>query len=313
MGNNVRKNGARVSWLVRPMAAGLVLLVGVAPSSFDVRAVVATPRDEFVTRSLATQATAVPAKAAHARTAQTELIEPANVRKLPVVLAVAGQPKPVPLLSPPLFARPRGPLPAQEVEAPALAEVVRPQPPDPTPASSRTVLALPPAEPPLRWVAPPSAPTFAAQPQPMRPVDIAQIDTGRSSSIRVPQLHEPGLVPGGPNLADKTAAMQVTLPPPARLSQQELALLQSEAPSQMTVRLGEDAVGQVAFRMSENRTIDVQLSGLLDVLAERFTPEDFARLRSATAADSFVPLDTLRAIGLGLHYDPVYDELRVSA
>jgi len=129
----------------------------------------------------------------------------------------------------------------------------------------------------------------------------------------VPQLHEPGLVPGGLNLADKTAAMQVTLPPPARLSQQELALLQTDAPSKMTVRLGEQAVGQVAFRMSENRTIDVQLSGILDVLSDRFAPEDFARLRGAEAADSYVPLDTLRSVGLGLRYDPVYDELRVSA
>lgn len=147
----------------------------------------------------------------------------------------------------------------------------------------------------------------------LRRVDVAQIGGSALGDVRVPQLHEPGLVPGRPNLAEKTAAMQVALPPPARLSEQELAALQGDAPLELTVRIGGETVGKVAFRVNDNRAIDVQLSGLLDVLSDRFAPEDFARMRTAAAADSYVPLDSLRAVGISLRYDPIYDELRVSA
>lgn len=294
--------------LARPVAAGLVLLAGLVPTSFDVRTVAPAPRDAFVTRSLATQVRATPSKAAEDDTARAQPIEPLRRRELPTVLAVVRQPAPLPLVIPPAppGQKPRSP---QEAKPLALAQGGQSQPPEP-----HVRLAFAAAAPPLQLLTPPPAPSPAATPpQPLRRVDIAQIDTGSSPGVRVPQLHEPGLVPGGPNLADKTAAMQVALPPPARLSEQELALLQADAPATMIVRLGEEAVGQVAFRISESRSIDVQLSGLLDVLADRFAPEDFARLRNASAADSFVPLDSLRAIGLSLRYDPVYDELRVSA
>src|SRR5690606_6193564 len=180
-------------------------------------------------------------------------------------------------------------------------------------AAAPPILLIPATAAPLPLVTPPTAPARDERPPaPMpRRVDVAQVHE-RASEIHVPQLHEPGLVPGGPSLADKTAAMQVVLPPPARPTEQELAMLQADAPSELTVRLGSEAVGKVSFRISEARSIDVQLSGLLDVLADRFASEDFARLRSATAADHYVPLDSLRAIGLTLRYDPVYDELRVS-
>lgn len=298
--------------LARPMAVGLLVLTCLAPASFDVHPAVATPRDEFVTRSLATQAQIVPAMPAHDLSTVAELFGPSPNRERPVVLAIAGEPHPLPFVSPPPGGTIRMRAGSPDVAKPSDFEVsasASSAAEDTPPALTVAKTALP-----LALVTPPATPSLARQtPAPMRAVDIAQIDAGRAQGVRVPQLHEPGLVPGGPNLADKTAAMQVALPPPARLSQQELALLQADAPSKMTVRLGEQAVGEVAFRMSENRTIDVQLSGILDVLSDRFAPEDFARLRGAAAADSYVPLDTLRSVGLGLRYDPVYDELRVSA
>ena len=146
----------------------------------------------------------------------------------------------------------------------------------------------------------------------LRLVDIAQVSDPNPGAFGVPQLHEPGLVPGALNLADKTAAMQVALPPPVRVSPEELALLQESAPAELTVRVGSEAVGKVAFRLSGSRTIDVQLSGLLDVLSDRFEPGEFVRLRSAIAADSYVPLDSFRAMGVTVRYDSVYDELRVT-
>ena len=65
--------------------------------------------------------------------------------------------------------------------------------------------------------------------------------------------------------------------------------------------------------MSDARTIDVQLSGLLDIVADRMAPEDYGRLRTSDAAGEFVPLDALRAIGISVRYDAVYDELDLSA
>ncbi len=297
-----RTYGIRAS--ARPLAVGLLVFAWFAPASLEVRPAVAVPRDELVVPSVAAQAPIIPVMPAGPASAVSELLEPSPDREVPTVLAVAGESRPLPFVTPPPLAEiglqtrssdgsmAIGPATAQHAP-PALA-----------------VAAAPFSSNPLT----PAAPLILQQaPEAIRAVDIAQIDARRAPGVRVPQLHEPGLTPGGPNLADKTAAMQVVLPPPARLSQQELALLQSDTPSRMTIRLGEEAVGQVAFRMNQNRTIDVQLSGILDVLSDRFGSEDLARLRESAAADSYVPLDTLRSVGLGLRYDPVYDELRVSA
>lgn len=106
--------------------------------------------------------------------------------------------------------------------------------------------------------------------------------------------------------------MQVTLPPPPRLRDAERAALLVEAPTQMLVRIGDSALGEVAFRMTDASTIDVQLAGLLDLLADRFDSSEFERLRDSAAADTFVGFDQLRAIGLNLRYDPIYDELRIT-
>lgn len=243
----------------------------------------------------------------------------------------AGAAQALPPAAPPVAAvptvpsvtSPEPPQPDSLAKAPAppdLATAGPALPADFEPASDADALAAPPplaltaASAPVPLVIPPSGPqAVARETETLRPVDIAQIAETALPGVRIPQLHEPGLAPGGPTLADKTAAMQIVLPPPARLSERELALLESDAPAELTVRIGDEAVGKVAFRMSESRTIDVQVSGLLDVLAHRFAPEEFARLRGAADADSYVPLDTLRSIGLSLRYDPVYDELRVSA
>jgi len=181
------------------------------------------------------------------------------------------------------------------------------------PAPRPPAPAVQPAPAPLAALpAPPPAPLVAPPPAPARLVDVEQIADVSARSVQVAQLNEPGLAAGGgARLADKVAAMQV--PPPARLDAQQLAALTAEAPDELTVRIGDDAVGKVAFRMTEQRTIDIQLSGLLEVLAARFSPEEYQRLRGSAAADSYVGLDTLRSMGLSLRYDPVYDELRVSA
>jgi hypothetical protein len=147
---------------------------------------------------------------------------------------------------------------------------------------------------------------------PLRPVDIAQISDSDVRSPRVAQLNEPGLVAGGGRtLSQKIAAMQVTPLPPPRLRSSDRAKYLAEAPTRMTVRVGATAVGKVDFRMTEGRMIDVQLSGLLDLLANGYDRAEFTRLRNSAAADAYVSFDKLRAMGLNVRYDPVYDEVRI--
>lgn len=162
------------------------------------------------------------------------------------------------------------------------------------------------------------SPAPAAQSSPsshgaLRPVDVAQISDSDVRSLRVPQLHEPGLAVGGePTLAAKIAAMQVTPLPPVRYPASERAVLLAQAPTQMIVRIGGTALGKVDFRMSEDHTIDVRLAGLLDLLAGHYDAAEFARLRQSAAADAYVSFDKLRAMGLNVRYDPAYDEVRIA-
>lgn len=178
------------------------------------------------------------------------------------------------------------------------------------PAAALTVQA--PALPVPTPIAEPPVPLAPETPRPsamaaLRPVDVEQVAIDERASAQIAQLDEPAGA-GQTNLwAEKAQVAQISLP------QRELASMQADAPSQIVVRLADRAIGTVAVRVSEINTIDVQLSGLLDMMADSFAPEDFARLRGSAAADSYVSLDQLRAAGLGLRYDAVYDELVVGA
>jgi hypothetical protein len=219
-----------------------------------------------------------------------------------------------PALAPARFAE-REPVAIHSPIAPAAAPaadiarfvpVVRIELPAPPPAALASGLT---AVPELPVPLPPDLPLFPAAVA-LRPADIEQISDSGDRSPQVAQLDEPEIAPDGAAFAEKAQIAQLSVP---RAAERELALLQEDAPSEVAVRFGDRAIGKVAVRISQLNTIDVQLSGLLDVMGDRFPPEEFARLRSSAAADSYVPLDQLRAAGLGLHYDPVYDELVVSA
>ena len=166
--------------------------------------------------------------------------------------------------------------------------------PDPTPTESTVALA------PIETTATPPASSE-------RPVDIAQISDSEVRSLQA----SPAPVAATSTLSERIAAMQVTPLPPTRLRDADRAALLAEAPTRMTLRIGSTAVGQIDFRMGDTRTIDVKLSGLLDLLAGHYDSAEFARLRGSAAADAYVSFDQLRALGLRVRYDPAYDEVRV--
>jgi hypothetical protein len=282
------------------------------------------PHADFPPPAPSLQVEAVPTQAAPA--------SPVLVASEPI--AVASVPTASSAATPPVAARAYSNAIAVPDDDPAIVQVAQGGSPSAPIERSKLVAAPPPV---TQYTVPPKAPPplavdlsdptlpAAATPstmarkqvtelaeQPLRPVDIAQISDSDVRSLRPAQLHEPGLIAGsGPNLAQKIAAMQVTPLPPARLPSSERAKYLAEAPTEMVVRIGATALGKVDFRMTEARAIDVRLSGLLDLLADHYSDAEFARLRNSAAADAYVSLDQLRAMGLLVRYDPVYDEVRI--
>jgi hypothetical protein len=237
------------------------------------------------------------------------------ILRQPVALASANPPLSAPAVvaSAPLPPPRRLPIPvaiepAVMPDIPRVAIAPLPVPPLavslPDPATPLAVAEPPPAL--LPAVENPPAAAF-------RKVDVVQIAESEVHPPRVPQLHEPGIAAGGDeSLATKIAAMQVAPPPPVRLRDSDRARLLAEAPTNMILRIGDSAVGKVDFRMTDTHGIDVRLSGLLDLLAGHYDAAEFARLRGSAAADAYVSFDQLRALGLNVRYDPVYDELRIN-
>lgn len=201
-----------------------------------------------------------------------------------------------------------------------LVRLVLPDPPQPLAPTGHAapvapdipvppVLDIPPV-PFVPAVQPPAPAGFAVH---QRAVDIEQIAQVEGFAPRSVREELPfGQDGTGHSFAMKAEAIQIALPP-VQLTDADASLLMAGGPVEMTVRLGAEAIGQVSFRMSEQHGIDVQLSGLLDLVSSRLAPDEFARLRGSAAADSFVSIDQLRDAGLNLRYDPVYDELRLSA
>lgn len=231
----------------------------------------------------------------HSATDEPVLAAEFSPLRVPIVLHAARIAEPEKPSSPP-------------TEIPGLAIVVQATPPvgmnlaEP-PTLSSTDVELPKMQ----------ASAITPPPAELRAVDVAQISDSEVNSLRVPQPDERGLAASGEQaLSARIAAMQVTPLPPTRVGDSERLAMLVDAPTQMTLRIGRSALGKVDFRVTETHTIDVRVAGLLDLLASRYDADEFARLRSSAAADAYVSFDQLRALGLNVHYDAVYDELRIN-
>ena len=71
------------------------------------------------------------------------------------------------------------------------------------------------------------------------------------------------------------------------------------------------AAGALEFS-DANQTIAVRLGSLLDLLKDRFPPDQFESMARSPAADAFVPIERLSDAGIPIAYDAVYDELEIS-
>lgn len=69
-------------------------------------------------------------------------------------------------------------------------------------------------------------------------------------------------------------------------------------------------VGEAEFA-DNDQVVSVKLGSLLEIVSDRFEPDEYARLSASSAAQEFIPVDTLAAAGLPISYDPVYDEFNL--
>jgi len=163
--------------------------------------------------------------------------------------------------------------------------------------------------PPLGQASPPAARVVAAPAA--TPAGAAQIEQ-IPGSLTVGEL---ALAAGGrgADLPARIAAMQVPLPAALAAGREDRAALLATAPEQLTVRVDGLVLGKVAVHSDAGGGFAVQLSGLLDVLADRFSPDDFERLRQSAGADSYVAFARLKDAGIDVHYDPAYDELTLGS
>lgn len=76
----------------------------------------------------------------------------------------------------------------------------------------------------------------------------------------------------------------------------------------MALRVDGEVLGKVDFQVADGR-VSVRIGQVLDLFRRRFDQTEFARLRASQAADQFVSLERVRAAGVPLAYDAVYDEL----
>ncbi|RPF70941.1 hypothetical protein [Aurantiacibacter spongiae] len=142
----------------------------------------------------------------------------------------------------------------------------------------------------------------------MRKVDIDQLTPSRLAVVSASDAG-PARLAQADQIAE-TGPQQMAAAYIPQLSDAELDLWRAEMPAQLAVRLSDTTIGQVAFRVADNRGIEIQLAGLISLVAESLPPGEAERLAGAAAAQDYVSLDELAARGLPMRYNAAYDELQ---
>lgn len=80
--------------------------------------------------------------------------------------------------------------------------------------------------------------------------------------------------------------------------------------SQLLTRIDGKAAGQLDFRQTPSG-LSVRLGSLAEVLGERLDPAMQARIRASSSGNVYLSLAQLKAQGIPISYDPVYDEFNI--
>lgn len=87
-------------------------------------------------------------------------------------------------------------------------------------------------------------------------------------------------------------------------------LAPAPAVDRLVARINGSAAGSVEL-IDTDGTIKVKLGSILDLVSSALPREKYDRLSASEATETFVSLEVLKARGLAISYDPVYDELNL--
>ncbi len=83
-----------------------------------------------------------------------------------------------------------------------------------------------------------------------------------------------------------------------------------EIHSQLVTRVDGKAAGQLDF-LQTTTGLSVRLGSIVEVLGDRYEPETLARIKASEASGMYFSLAELKAQGIPISYDPVYDEFNI--
>ncbi len=83
-----------------------------------------------------------------------------------------------------------------------------------------------------------------------------------------------------------------------------------EINSQLVTRVDGKTAGTLDFRQTTTG-LSVRLGSIVEVLGDRYEPAQIDRIRASAASDVYLSLADLKAQGIPISYDPVYDEFNI--
>lgn len=141
---------------------------------------------------------------------------------------------------------------------------------------------------------------------------VAPAPAPASAAARTPPAaasHPQAGVPDAPALASVRPENPAARPAEGALKAR-LDILAFDIRSQLLMRVDGKAVGKVDFRQTASG-LAVRLGSIVELLQDRYDAAQLARIRASAAGDVYLSLAQLRAQGIPISYDPVYDEFNV--
>jgi hypothetical protein len=99
----------------------------------------------------------------------------------------------------------------------------------------------------------------------------------------------------------------------SRHPQRKYNVTETTVEFEIPVQINGDLVGKVPLRIGLGRDISVQVADLLSLMQGRIDPALYAALSSSYGVNRFVSFDQLRSSGIGVGYDAISDELRITS
>ncbi len=187
----------------------------------------------------------------------------------------------------------------------------------PAPATALTARSAPAVAVPQARVA--SAAAAPATSPPAQRVAVAAVAAATAPRPAAPVPPAPAAPPARPAAARPAAPAPATdaaaiapAPRPARPQPGTASAIiaQIDSKAQLLTRVDGKTAGAVDFQQTATG-LKVRLGSIVEVLADRYDPAQLARIRGSAAGQAWLSLAELKAQGIPISYDSVYDEFNI--